>query len=95
MHADPDVAAAAGFKAPILHGLCSLGVAGHAVLRTYCGYDAARFKSLKLRFSAPVYPGETIRTEMWRDGSTISFRSQVLERDVVVLNNGRVEIAAG
>ncbi len=93
LHVDPSVAAAAGFKAPILHGLCSLGVAGHAVLRTYCGYDATRFKSLKLRFSSPVYPGETIRTEMWRDGSTVSFRSRVLERDVTVLNNGCAEIA--
>ncbi len=92
LHADPAVAAAAGFKMPILHGLCSLGVAGHAVLRTYCGYDANRFKSLKLRFSSPVYPGETVRTEMWRDGSVVSFRASVVERDVVVLNNGRVEI---
>ncbi|MBT3700385.1 MAG: 3-alpha,7-alpha,12-alpha-trihydroxy-5-beta-cholest-24-enoyl-CoA hydratase, partial [Alphaproteobacteria bacterium] len=66
---------------------------GHAVLRTYCDYDASRFKSLKLRFSSPVYPGETIRTEMWKDGNVISFRSRVIERDVVVLNNGCVEIS--
>ncbi len=94
LHVDPSVATSVGFKAPILHGLCTLGVAGHAVLRTYCGYDATRFKSLKLRFSSPVYPGETIRTEMWRDGSTVSFRSRVLERDVLVLNNGRAEIGS-
>jgi len=92
LHADPKVAEMAGFKAPILHGLCSLGVAGHAVLKTYCNYDAAKFKSLKLRFASPVYPGETIRTEMWQDGSIVSFRAKVVERDVVVLNNGRVEI---
>ena len=93
LHADPKVAKAAGFKAPIMHGLCSLGVAGHAILRTYCDYDPARFKSLDLRFTAPVYPGETIRTELWRDGGVVSFRSKVLERDVVVLNNGRAEVA--
>jgi len=93
LHIDPKVATAAGFKAPILHGLCSLGVAGHAILKTYCDYDSSRFKSLKLRFSSPVYPGETIRTEMWRDGTTISFRAKVVERDVVVLNNGCAEIA--
>jgi len=92
LHANPKVATAAGFKAPILHGLCSLGVAGHAVLRSYCGYDASRFKSLKLRFASPVYPGETLRTEMWRDGNEISFRTSVVERDTVVLNNGCVEV---
>ncbi|MCA9542554.1 MAG: MaoC family dehydratase, partial [Myxococcales bacterium] len=92
LHADPKTAEHAGFKAPILHGLCTLGVAGHAVLRTYCGYDAKRFKSLKLRFASPVYPGETIRTEMWQDGDEISFRSKVLERDTVVLNNGLVQV---
>jgi len=92
LHADPKVAASAGFKAPILHGLCTLGVAGHAVLRTFCDYDATRFRSLRLRFSSPVYPGETIRTEMWKDGPVISFRARVLERDAVVLDNGCVEI---
>ena len=93
LHADPAVARKAGFDAPILHGLCTLGVAGHAILKTCCDYDPTRFKSLQLRFSAPVYPGETVRTEMWRDDGVVSFRSRVLERDVVVLNNGRAEVA--
>ncbi|MBT7509614.1 MAG: 3-alpha,7-alpha,12-alpha-trihydroxy-5-beta-cholest-24-enoyl-CoA hydratase, partial [Rhodospirillaceae bacterium] len=66
---------------------------GHAVLKICCDYDPARFKSLNLRFSAPVYPGETIRTEMWRDANVVSFRAKVVERDVMVLNNGRVEIS--
>ncbi len=92
LHADPKVATAAGFKAPILHGLCTLGIAGHAILKSCCDYQPERFRSLKLRFSAPVYPGETIRTEMWRDGDVVSFRSRALERDVVVLNNGRAEV---
>jgi acyl dehydratase len=93
LHADPKVAQKAGYKQPILHGLCTLGVAGHALLKSVCGYDPTRFKAMQLRFSAPVYPGETIRTEMWRDAGVVSFRSKVVERDVVVLNNGRAEIA--
>ena len=92
LHADPVVARAAGFDAPILHGLCTLGIAGHAVLRSYCDYDPARFTSIRLRFSAPVYPGESIRTEMWRDGDVVSFRSLAPARNVTVLNNGRVGI---
>ena len=57
-----------------------------------CDYDPAKMKTLDLRFSAPVYPGETIRTEIWQDGDTVSFRARVVERDVVVLNNGEVTI---
>lgn len=92
LHASPEVARSAGFERPILHGLCTLGVAGHAILRTCCDYDPAALKALSLRFSAPVYPGETIRTEIWRDGNVASFRARVIERDVLVLNNGRAEI---
>ena len=94
LHASPSVARVAGFDRPILHGLCSWGVAGHAILKSCCGYDPERIRSMALRFSAPVYPGETIRTEMWRDGNIVSFRARVAERDAVVLNNGRAEIAA-
>ena len=93
LHASPSVARAAGFERPILHGLCSWGVAGHAILKSYCDYDPARLTTMALRFSAPVYPGETIRTEMWRDGDTVSFRARVVERDVVVLNNGRATVS--
>ena len=93
LHADPAVAKAAGFPRPILHGLCSYGVAGHAILRTFCGYDTAKLTGLSLRFSAPVFPGETIRTEMWNRGASILFRSRVLERNLVVLNNGVATIA--
>lgn len=94
LHADPDVAAQAGFRQPILHGLCTLGVAGHALLKTCCDYDPGRLKSIRVRFTAPVYPGETLRTEIWRDGALISFRARALERDVVVLSNGRAEVAS-
>lgn len=92
LHADPSVAQSAGFPAPILHGLCTYGIAGHAILKTFCNYEADRLRSLQVRFSTPVYPGETIRTEMWLDGSVVSFRCKVVERNVVVLMNGRAEI---
>ena len=92
LHIDPEIARQAGFKSPILHGLCTLGVAGHAVLRTYCNLDTSRFVSLSLRFSRPTYPGETIRTYMWRDGDIVSFCCQAVEREVTVLDHGRVEI---
>jgi acyl dehydratase len=92
LHAEPAAAKAAGFNRPILHGLGTFGVSGHAVLKAMCGYDPARLTSFSGRFSAPVFPGETIRTEMWRDGSVVSFRARVLERDVVAINNGRAEL---
>ena len=95
LHADPAVSDVAGFRQPILHGLCTYGVAGHAVLRTLCGYDGSRLRRFDVRFTSPVYPGETIRTEMWKDGTgRASFRCRVLERDVVVLNNGLAEYQA-
>jgi acyl dehydratase len=93
LHADPVVAKAAGFPRPILHGLGTFGLAGHAILKTLAGYDPARLTAIAGRFSAPVFPGETIRTEMWRDGPLVSFRARVLERNVIAINNGRAEIA--
>lgn len=89
LHIDPAVARAAGFDRPILHGLCTLGVVTHALLRRLCGYDPARPRQLALRFSAPVFPGETIRTEIWHEGEgCCAFRARVVERDVVVVSNG-------
>ena len=92
LHADPAFANAAGFPRPILHGLGTFGVSGHALLKSMCGYDPARLMSFSCRFSAPVFPGETIRTEMWRDGDVVSFRARVVERDVIAINNGRAEV---
>ena len=92
LHADPRIAKGAGFPKPILHGLCTYGVAARAVMKLACDNDPARLKRFDLRFSSPVYPGETIRTEIWRDGSQVSFRARVVERDVVVLNNGLAEV---
>lgn len=94
LHASPAVAATAGFPRPILHGLATFGVIGHALLKGLCDYRPDRLKSMDGRFSAPVYPGETIRTEIWREaGGVAAFRARALERDQVVLTNGRAEIA--
>ena len=98
LHAEPEFASAAGFPRPILHGLASFGVAGRALLKSICGYDPSRLTVMAGRFSAPVYPGETIRTEMWREkdkaGGVVSFRARVVERDIVAINNGRAEVTA-
>src|SRR5262245_43011534 len=88
LHADPKAAAAGGFKTPILHGLCTFGIAGRALINACCGGDPLLFRSMQVRFSAPVFPGETIRTEMWPEGKRVSFRARAVERDMVVLNNG-------
>ena len=92
LHADPAFARAGGYPRPILHGLATFGVAGHALLKSVCGYDPARLTAMACRFSAPVFPGETIRTEIWRDGAIVSFRARVVARDVIAINNGRAEI---
>lgn len=88
LHADPAVATAVGFERPILHGLCSYGVASHALLKLWCGYDASMLRHFGARFSAPVYPGETFLVETWRVGQTVSFRAWSKERRVKVLDNG-------
>jgi len=93
LHRDPKVAKMAGFPRPILHGLCSYGTACRAVISTLAKYDPKRITSFDVRFSSPVFPGETIVTEMWVDGSVVSFRSKLKERDVVVLNNGKCTLA--
>ncbi|MCB1474503.1 MAG: MaoC family dehydratase N-terminal domain-containing protein [Rhodobiaceae bacterium] len=92
LHADPDVAKSAGFPKPIMHGLCSYGMACHAVLRTACGYDPAKLKSFDCRFTAPVFPGETFLVDIWIDGKIVSFRSRLKDRDVVAISNGRAEL---
>ena len=85
LHLDPRVAERAGFERPILHGLCTFGCAAHALLAVLCGRDPARFGAMDARFTAPVFPDETLRTEIWADGS---FRAIAVERDKVVIGNG-------
>ena len=92
LHAEPAFAAKAGFSKPILHGLCSYGVACRSVLVSVCDYDPAKIKSFDVRFTSPVYPGETLHTDIWVDGGVVSFRSRVPARDITALNNGRCNI---
>ncbi len=89
LHCDPAVAKAAGFTRPILHGMCTYGITCRAVLQAYAEYDPARFKSHQARFSAPVFPGETITVDLWRDGEVVSFEARVKDRGVTVIKNGK------
>ncbi len=93
-NADPAAARASGFDRPIMHGLCTYGFAAHAVVAACCDYAPDALASMHVRLSAPVFPGETIATEIWRDGDVVSFRSRVPERGVTVLDNGRVALRA-
>jgi acyl dehydratase len=95
LHADPAVAKRAGFPVPILHGLCSYAIACRAVLATVCDYDPARIASFDVRFTSPVYPGETLATEIWLDADVVSFRCRVVERGVVAIDNGRCLLRGG
>lgn len=92
LHADPAFAKAAGFPRPILHGLCTYGHAVRAVVKAACDHDPARVAHIEARFTAPVFPGETIHTEIWRDGNIVSFRARLVERDVIALDHGKVEL---
>ena len=94
LHADPATARAAGFPRPILHGLCTYGVACHAILQTICNYDPTLISGLDARFSAPVFPGDTIRTDMWQDGNIVSFQCTATERDSLVIRNGKCTLTA-
>ena len=94
LHADPQRAKEAGFDRPILHGAASFGVAAHAILRLCADYRPQRLKSIEARFSRPVFPGETIRTEMWPEGERISFQCRVVGRDEIVLSNGLATLRA-
>jgi acyl dehydratase len=92
IHADPVPAQTAGFPAPILHGLCSLGIATRAILQACAGNAPEKLKSLSLRFSKPVFPGETLAVEIYRDAAKIHFRCRVKERGEIVLDRGRAEL---
>jgi acyl dehydratase len=89
LHADPDIARAAGFETPLLHGLCTYGICCRAVLQAFCEYEPSRLKSHSVRFSAPVFPGDVITVKLWRDGVNVSFEAEVAARKSTVIRSGR------
>jgi acyl dehydratase len=84
LHSDPEFAKMAGFEKPILHGLCTYGFTGRALLHSLCGSDPAKFTSMDGRFSKPVYPGDTLTVKMWVDGNEALFRTETQNGDVVI-----------
>jgi acyl dehydratase len=92
IHSNPEIARSAGFDRPILHGMCTMGVACRAVLQNYCDNRPERLKSMFVRFSQPVFPGETIRVDFMREGGALRFRAFAVERGVMVLDRCSAEI---
>lgn len=88
LHIDQGFAESAGFDRPILHGLCIFGMATYALIRMACDGDASRIAHIEMRFSAPFFPGESLRTEMWKEADRIAFRCRAEGRDAVVLDRG-------
>jgi acyl dehydratase len=84
LHSDPAFARRGGFERPILHGLCTYGFTGRALLHALCGSDPARFRSMEGRFSRPVYPGDTLIVKMWVDGEAAVFRTETQRGEVVI-----------
>jgi acyl dehydratase len=89
LHSDPTIAKFAGFDRPILHGLCTYGFTGRALLHELCGSDVAKFKSMDVRFSKPVMPGDTLTVKMWDDGAGKAVFQTVTQDNVVVIDGGR------
>jgi acyl dehydratase len=88
LHIDQATALEAGFDRPILHGLSTMGLAARALIHACCAGKAESLREIALRFTAPVFPGETIRTHIWQDGNALHFRADAVERDVRVIDNG-------
>ena len=95
VHIDPAVAQEAGFEQPILHGLATKGIAGYMVLREFCAMDAVRLKTLSVRFTQPVVPGDRIQFQFWEEGpQTVLFRASLPDRGgIIVLDRGVANIS--
>ena len=91
LHSDPSFAAMAGFDRPILHGLCTYGFTGRALLHALCDSDPSRFGSMEGRFSKPVYPGDDLTVSMWVDGDSAVYRTET-QRGEVVIDGGRFSL---
>ena len=94
LHIDPAFASMAGYDRPILHGLCSFGYAGRAVLQEYCGNDTSKFVGMSVRFTGVVYPGDTITTEMWDEGNGKIILQSKTQEGRVVISNAVAEVRA-
>ncbi|MEX0285716.1 MAG: MaoC/PaaZ C-terminal domain-containing protein [Paracoccaceae bacterium] len=88
LHVDPDVSEEAGYDQPILHGLCTMGIAGHVLLEEVADGDPARFGGYACRFTRPVFPGETLRTDIWTEPTGARYAVTAEERDQCVLDRG-------
>ncbi|KAK4055386.1 hypothetical protein OIO90_003224 [Microbotryomycetes sp. JL221] len=87
LHVDPEFAKVGGFDQPILHGLCSFGIAGKAIFRKY-----GAFSDIKVRFAGVLYPSETLVVEMWKEGDKVIFQAKCKERDTLVLGAAAVTL---
>ena len=94
LHSDPEFAAMGGFDRPILHGLCTYGFTGRALLHELCGSDPARFRGMDARFSSPVMPGESLTVKAWLDGDDSAIFQTCGDDGRVVIDAGRVTFSA-
>ena len=92
LHADPAFATKAGFEKPILHGLCSLGIAARAIIESDKSEESGQLTSVSARFSGPLFPGESLAVQIWRDGNDLQFRALAQERGTTVLDFGHGQL---
>jgi len=90
LHIDPEFSKVGGFKVPILHGLCFFGIAGKAVLQKF-----GQFKNIKVRFAGTVLPGQTLVTEMWKEGNVVIFQTKVKETGKLCITGAGAELVDG